>query len=94
MSEFEPLDRKERALHAEAELLDKESAGISRRQDVVEANLQRVADARAILERLSADDPTPCPEPEQEPVEPGADGPEQDDGRAAGREPRSSTARS
>ncbi|WP_406054314.1 hypothetical protein OG462_03495 [Streptomyces sp. NBC_01077] len=86
MSEFELLDRKERALRAEAEVLDKESAEISRRQDAVEANLQRVADARAILQQLFVEDPAPCPGPEEEPVDPGADGTGPDGGAAGGEE--------
>ncbi|MFB7592813.1 hypothetical protein [Streptomyces sp. NPDC056169] len=48
----------------------------------MEANLQRVADARAILQQLFAEDPAPCPEPEEEPVDPGADGAGLDGGAA------------
>ncbi|WP_242535807.1 hypothetical protein [Streptomyces albidoflavus] len=86
MSEFELLDRRERALRAEAEVLDKESAEIRRRRDAVETALQRIAEARATLEQLPlAEDPASCPEPEEGHVEPGAEdaGP---DGNGAGRE--------
>nr|WP_202473999.1 hypothetical protein [Streptomyces sp. SID5466] len=85
VSEFELLDRKERALRAEAEVLDKEIEEICRRRDAVEATLQRIADARATLEQLLADDPASCPEPEEAHVEPGGDDAEPD-GNGAGRE--------
>ncbi|WP_411098859.1 hypothetical protein [Streptomyces sp. x-45] len=83
MSEFELLDRKERALRAEAEVLDKEIAEIRRRRDAVEATLQRIGDARATLEQLLADDPA---EPEEGRSEPGADDAGQDGGMAGGEE--------
>ncbi|WNF31056.1 hypothetical protein RI138_31825 [Streptomyces sp. C11-1] len=86
MSEFELLDRKERALRAETEVLDKEIAEIRQRRDAVEATLQRIADARATLEQLLADDPAPCSEPEEDRVEPGADDAGPDGGMAGGEE--------
>ncbi|MFH8728655.1 hypothetical protein [Streptomyces termitum] len=86
MSEFELLNGKERILRAQAADLEKESAEISRRREAVEADLRRVAEARALLKQLFAGDSAPGPEPEEGPVDgPGADEAGPDD-RAGGEE--------
>lgn len=92
MSEFELLDERERALRAEADVLDEEedaldkrTTEVRRRRGTVEATLKRIADARTTLEELLAEDPTSCPEPEEGHIGPGADDVEPD-GCGAGRE--------
>lgn len=56
MSEFDLLDRRERALRTEADVLDKKHEEIQRRRDVIEETLQRIAGARATLQELLMDE--------------------------------------
>ncbi|WP_405539150.1 hypothetical protein [Streptomyces antimycoticus] len=56
MSEFGLLDRKERALRAEADVLDKELAEIRQRREAIEEMLQRIAGARTTLQDLLVDE--------------------------------------
>ncbi|QDY77228.1 hypothetical protein [Streptomyces qinzhouensis] len=64
MSEFELLDRRERALRAEADVLDQEAAEIRRRREAVEAKLRRVAETRAALDEFLVEDSEAAGEPE------------------------------
>lgn len=64
MSEFELLDRRERNLRAEADVLDKEFAEISRRREAVSGALRRIAEIRADLQEFLAEDSEARGEPE------------------------------
>jgi hypothetical protein len=54
VSEFDLLDRRERALCAEADMLDKEIAELRRQRGLVEEKLQQVARVRTDLKELLA----------------------------------------
>lgn len=79
MSEFDLLDRRERALRAEADVLDKELAEITQRRDAVEKTLQRIAGARATLQELLMDEEEAGGVPEE-----GRAGSESDDSQPDG----------
>lgn len=78
MSEFDLLDRRERALRAEADVLDKELAEIHHRRDAIEETLQRIAGARATLQELLMDESEAAGRPEEDRAGSGADDAELD----------------
>ncbi|WP_405849109.1 hypothetical protein [Streptomyces sp. NBC_01518] len=73
MSEFELLDRKEGALRAAADVLDKEAAEIRQRREAITETLQRITEARATLQELLLDESGAGEGPEEHRVEPGDD---------------------
>ncbi|MFI7341838.1 hypothetical protein ACIBUY_28340 [Streptomyces sp. NPDC050085] len=75
--EFEVLDRRERALLAEADVLDKEFEEIGQRRDAVGGKLARIAAARATLHEILLDESGENRVPSED------DGPEPDAGEEA-----------
>ncbi|MGW5446814.1 hypothetical protein [Streptomyces asiaticus] len=92
MSEFELLDRKERALRATADVLDKELAEIRQRREAIEEMLQRIAGARATLRDLLVDESEAGGGQEEDCASSGADDEEPDGDEAASATERGATA--